>query len=256
MTYIRSAIFAVYLVVATLAVATFGLPAPFISEGATRAVIKFWAKLILGGLKIICGISHRIEGEENLPASGAIVACNHQSMWETLIFFAILPKPVAIFKTELLRIPVYGWWGARGGSIPVDRTAGAKSVRLLMKRTKEKYAEGAQIIVFPEGTRSPVGARPPLQPGVAGIYLATGAPCVPAGHDSGRFWRHPGQLKIPGVITLKILPAIPPGLDRKTFLATLRARIESARPDLASPRETDAADATAETGNAACATPR
>lgn len=232
MTQIRSALFTVYLVIVTMLVGVLCIPAPLIGAKPARAFIKLWARTALFGLKAICGITHRIVGAENLPAGGAIVASNHQSMWETMIFFAILPNPVAIFKAELLKIPLYGWWGARAGSIPIDRKAGVKSIRLMTKHARDEIADGAQIIVFPEGTRTRVGERGALQPGIAGIYLATGAPCVPAGHDSGRFWRHPGPLKTPGVITLTILPAIAPGLDRKTFLSTLRERIEAARPDL------------------------
>ncbi len=244
MTRIRSAIFLAYLVFATALVGVFCIPAPLIGAKPARIFIKLWARTVLFGLKTICGVTHRIVGAENLPQGGAIVASNHQSMWETMIFFAILPNPVAIFKRELLKVPLYGWWGARAGSIPIDREAGVRSIRLMTKRAREEVANGAQIIVFPEGTRTPVGARAPMQPGVAGIYLATGVPCVPAGHDSGRFWRHPGWLKVPGVITLRILPAIEPGLDRKTFLSTLRARIETARPDLERAEPERAADAT------------
>lgn len=235
MTRIRSAIFLAYLVFATILIGVFCIPAPLIGEKPARAFVKIWARMVLFGLKNICGVTHRIIGAENLPTGGAIVASNHQSMWETMIFFAILPNPVAIFKAELLKVPLYGWWGARAGSIPIDRAAGVKSIRLMTKHARRQIADGAQIIVFPEGTRTPVGERAPLQPGIAGIYLATGAPCVPAGHDSGRFWRHPGPLKVPGVITLTILPAIAPGLDRKTFLSTLRERIDAARPDLEHP---------------------
>lgn len=232
MTILRSALFQVYLVLTTLTVALLGLPAPLFGQKPARGVIKLWARAVLFGLTAICGIRYRIEGKENLPRSGAIVAANHQSMWETIVFFTLLPNPVMVFKAELLRIPVYGWWGQRAGCIPIDRKAGVKSIRLMSRRAREEVADNAQVIVFPEGTRTPVGAHSPLQPGVAAIYLAAEAAVTPAAHDSGRFWRHPGWLKRPGTITLRILPAIPPGLDRKTFLETLRERIESARPDL------------------------
>lgn len=232
MTILRSALFQIYLVLTTATVALFGLPAPLFGQKPARAVIRFWAYAVLFGLAAICGVRYRIEGKENLPQGGAIVAANHQSMWETIVFFTLLPNPVMVFKAELLRIPVYGWWGLRAGYIPIDRKAGVKSIRLMSRRTREEVADGAQVVVFPEGTRIPVGAQAPLQPGVAAMYLAAEAPVTPAAHDSGRFWLRPGWLKRPGVITLRILPAIAPGLERKAFLETLRERIESARPDL------------------------
>lgn len=183
-------------------------------------------------LKVLTGVSHRIEGAENIPEGGALVAANHQSMWETLALWAILPQPVAILKQELQRLPVFGWWTKVTGNIAVDRKGGAKALRAMQRNAARKISEGAQVFVFPEGTRTEPGEKRRFLPGTAGIYLAAAAPCVPVAHDSGRFWRHPGNSKTPGVITMRILEPIPPGLDRKTFLRELENRITENRPDL------------------------
>jgi 1-acyl-sn-glycerol-3-phosphate acyltransferase len=42
------------------------------------------------------------------------------------------------------------------------------------------------------------------------------------------FWGRRKFIKWPGVIEVEVLPPIPPGLDRETFMATLRERIEGA----------------------------
>jgi len=214
------------------------MPLMLFGEGAARATVKAWSRLALFGLKWIAGVSYRVEGAENLPQGGALIAANHQSMWETIALYAIAPKPVMILKAELTRIPVYGWWARAAGNITIDRKGGAKALRAMARAAKRHAEAGHQVIIFPEGTRSPPGARPKFQPGVAGIYVAAGAPCVPAAHDSGCFWRHPSGEKTPGVITLRFLQPIPPGLDRKEFLRELQKRIENARPDLAAPEGT------------------
>lgn len=229
---IRSATFSFYLVFLVVVMGVGLMPVMLLGRGAARAVIKYWAKLTLGGLKVLTGVSHRIEGAENIPAGGALIAANHQSMWETIALYALTPRPVMIFKKELLRIPVYGWWAARAGNIAVDRKGGAKALRAMSRAAKDRTNAGEQIVIFPEGTRTQPGQKAPLQPGVAGVYAATGAPCIPVAHDSGRHWRHPGGDKTPGVITIRFLPPIEPGLDRRTFLRDLRSRLESARPDL------------------------
>lgn len=230
MNRIRTAAYAVYLVAGTLIIATLALPTLLFGERTARSAVKLWANAALFGLRLICGVRHRIEGAEHLPAGGALVAANHQSMWETIALFTILEKPAITFKKELRKVPVYGWWAMRAGCIPVDREAGAKAIRVLMKSARERIEAGWQVVVFPEGTRAPPGERLPLQPGVAGIYGVAGIPCTPAIHDSGEFWRHPGgvtSLKIPGVITLRILPPIPAGLNRKTFLRELESRLRA-----------------------------
>ncbi len=229
MTAARSLLFTTFLVILTGVLGVVFLPALLIGPDGARAIIKFWSHMALGALKLFCGIDHRVEGRENLPEGAAIVAANHQSMWETIALYALLKRPTMVFKQELLKIPVYGWW-ARASGVMLDRQAGARALRALREATARRLARGDQIVIFPEGTRGPPGGLLPLLPGVAGIYLVAEAPVTPVVHNSGSYWRHPGLAKTPGTITLKILPAIPPGLPRREFMARLEAALSSAAP--------------------------
>jgi 1-acyl-sn-glycerol-3-phosphate acyltransferase len=226
MNAVRAYLFTLFLALLTVSMGLVCLPAVLAGPNIARAVIKIWAHVTLGALRLICGVAHRVDGAENLPKGAAIVAANHQSMWETIALYAILDRPVMVFKKELLKIPVYGWW-ARATGVMIDREAGAKAIRRLREETDKRLAKGEQIVIFPEGTRGPPGGLLPLLPGVAGVYLAAGAPVTPAVHNSGEHWRHPGVLKSPGVITLTILPPIPPGLPRKEFMARLETALAS-----------------------------
>ncbi|WDI33056.1 lysophospholipid acyltransferase family protein [Hyphococcus flavus] len=229
---IRSICFAAFIVFFVGFIGFFCLPAALFGRRAAQATVKSWSKTGLDALKLITGMTYRIEGAENIPTGGAIVAANHQSMWETIALVAILPRPVISLKQELLWVPVYGWWAKLAGHIPIDRKGGAKALRAFTRIAKERIDEGNQVIVFPEGTRIQPGQTSRFLPGAAGIYTTANAPCTPAAHDSGRFWTHPGIERKPGVVTLRFLPPIAPGLDRKTFLKELKAQIEAARPDL------------------------
>lgn len=221
---------------AALAIAVTPFAAPFVWLGGPKValvVIRFWATISLAALRLLCGVGYRVEGLEHLPRGRAIVACNHQSMWETVALFALLPQPAAVFKESLLKVPVYGWWGKVSGSIPVDREAGALTIRRLMREAKDRLDVGFQLIIFPEGTRVPPGVTAPLQSGVAAVYLASDAPVSPVVHDSGVFWRHPGFERRAGIITLRFLPAIPPGLSRAEFQTRLEGAMSAGRRDLA-----------------------
>lgn len=233
MNVVRSYVFTLFLVLLTGVMGILCLPAVLLGPETSRSVIKVWSHVALGALRLICGVSHRIEGAENLPTGAAIVAANHQSMWETIALYAVLDRPVMVFKKELLRIPVYGWW-ARAAGVMIDREGGARAIRALRAETDKRLATGDQIVIFPEGTRGPPGGLLPLLPGIAGVYLVADAPVTPAVHNSGEYWLHPGVMKIPGVITLKILPAIPPGLPRRDFMARLDAALRTgARQEVA-----------------------
>jgi 1-acyl-sn-glycerol-3-phosphate acyltransferase len=116
----------------------------------------------------------------------------------------------------------------KSGAIGIDRSAGFRAVKMMMPEVDRVLAEGSQVLVFPEGTRTPVGDQRPYHPGIAGIYAHTDAPVVPVALNSGVFWGRRSFLKYPGVITIEFLPPMPPGLNRKTFLTELQTRIETA----------------------------
>lgn len=220
---VRSFLFDAYIALVTAVMGVVCLPA-LADRRVARFVTRVWARTILGGLAVICGVRYRVEGTEHIPDEPVILAANHQSMWETIVLLAVLPRPAMVFKKELLRVPIYGWWAHRTG-VPVDRRAGAKALRMLRRETERHIARGDQIVVFPEGTRGPPGGLGPLQPGIAGMYLIADRPVTPVVHNSGEFWRYPGGMKTPGVITLRFLPPIPPHLPRRSFMPALEAAL-------------------------------
>jgi 1-acyl-sn-glycerol-3-phosphate acyltransferase len=188
---------------------------------------------VLWWLRVTVGIRHRVIGRENLPAGPAIIACKHQSSWETMAFTGLFDDIAIVLKRELLFIPVVGWAMARAGNIAVARGNGASALRGLVKQAKAAIAEGQSIVIFPEGTRVAPGEQKPYQVGTAALYRQLGVPVVPMALNSGLFWGRRKFVKRPGMITLEILPAIPPGLSREAFMETLRERIEGATARLA-----------------------
>ncbi|MEO0878748.1 MAG: lysophospholipid acyltransferase family protein [Pseudomonadota bacterium] len=251
MAWLRSVLFWLFLFIATPLLALILSPALLLGgERTAFATARFWARLMLGALKLLCGVGYRIEGREHMPSGAAIVAANHQSMWETIVFYAILPRTVIPFKRELARNPVYGLWGRYAG-IPIDREGGPRALRALTDAAQAHLDAGRQLLIFPEGTRTPVGETQSFKPGVAAIYKATNAPCVPVAHNAGMHWLHPGPLKAPGDIVVRFLEPIEPGLDRKAFLALLETRILTARPDLEAGARADRLKAAAVNGERA-----
>ena len=229
---LRSIAFMAVFVLSILLTSIIAAPIALASGAAARRIAQGWARFTLNALKFTTGLGYRVEGAENIPQSGAIVAANHQSQWETIALYALLPKPVMIIKKELLALPVYGWWMKRVGNIAIDRKGGAKALRAMRRNAATRIEAGDQVVVFPEGTRGDVGSKLPYHPGVAGIYIEAQSPCAPVAHNSGAFWRYPGIEKRSGEVTLRFLPAIAPTLNRKEFMQTLQMRIEAARPDL------------------------
>jgi 1-acyl-sn-glycerol-3-phosphate acyltransferase len=203
----------------------------------TRAAGGLWIDVTLWLLKHVVGLSHRVVGAENLPLGPAIFAAKHQSAWETLFLSRYLNYPAFVLKRELLRIPLFGWYIGKVGMIAIDRTAGASALRRMARQATETFAEGRSLLIFPEGTRVSPGQHRAYHPGVAGIYTQLKVPVVPVALNSGLFWGRRAFVKRPGIITVEILPPIPPGLDRKGLMRDLEARIETASNVLASAAE-------------------
>lgn len=210
----------------TAALGLCGLPLLLAPARVLAAYGRFWVRGLHVLLRVTVGLDHEIRGLANLPQGPAIVAVKHQSAWETFALHLLIDNPVYVLKQELVRIPVWGWIVSRIGAIPVDRAAGAGAMRKLIARTRAY--DDRVIVIFPEGTRTRPGERRQYHAGVAAIYAAVDLPVVPVALNSGLFWPKTGHGKRPGLITLEFLPAIPPGLPRKVFMARLEDTIESA----------------------------
>ena len=203
-------------------------PSLLVPRSWVRAVFQLWLGLVLGGLKIICGVEYEVRGREHVPAGGALVASKHQSMFETLAFWAILEDPAIILKKELSYLPFFGWYAMKLKNIKVDRSAGSKALRDMLNQARDRAQESRQVVIFPQGTRLKPGEADSYKPGVAGLYSAMKVACVPVALNSGLYWPARGFTRTPGRIVIEFLPPIEPGLDKKAFLAELEHRIETA----------------------------
>lgn len=197
-------------------------------RGWALACLRVWLDIVLFGLKLFCGVSYEVRGREHLPRGGALIAAKHQSMFETLAFWKILDDPAIILKKELKALPVFGWYAMKLKNIAVDRSAGSKALRDMLKQARIRAAEGRQIVIFPQGTRVKPGVSESYKPGVAGLYSAMKVPCVPVALNSGQHWPGSGFVRTPGRIVIEFLPAIAPGLPKDEFMTTLETRIEEA----------------------------
>ena len=160
------------------------------------------------------------------------MASKHQSLWETFIFNHILDHPSMVYKKELSYIPFFGQFLKYVGSILVDRDASIKAIKMLNEQAANVAAQGRKIVIFPEGTRGTIGEPGEYKPGLASLYTSLGAPVVPCTVNSGLFWGRRSMFKKSGLITLRFLPPIQPGLKRKEFTKVFEEQLEAASMQL------------------------
>ena len=187
-----------YAIVFVLACATLPFPRRF-------PLARFWAATLLWVLKWSCGLDYRIEGAP-LPEGCHVALWKHSSSWETMAMMVVFPRQVWVLKRELLWIPVVGLavWQTR--AIAIDRGAGHSAVAQVIEQGKERLAEGAWVMIYPEGTRMPTGET--RRYGVSGTLLAieTGRLIVPVAHNAGYYWPRRGLMKKPGVVRVVVGP--------------------------------------------------
>lgn len=229
MQWLASVIFTSYLFVWTPLYGLFYMAAsPFLSFHGRYKIARFWARSILGGLKLICRLDCRVEGMENIPAEPGVFFMKHSSAWETIAQMALLPPLVWVMKREVLRIPIVGWCCQLAGSVAIDRKSGSTAVTQILAQGKERFERGAWVMVFPEGTRLRFGET--RKYGVSGALLA--AECnkliVPIAHNAGYFWGRRSLIKKPGTITVRIGPPIQTaGRDPRDINADAQTWIEA-----------------------------
>lgn len=211
MPFLRSLAFAVIIALATMIWATLcflfaPLPYPQRYYMTTR-----WSVFYIWASRVICGIRHRVIGMENFPDAPVIMLSKHQSSWETVFYTILPPCPlVFVFKRELLWIPFFGWGIGLLRMIAINRSKGRDAFESVVEQGKRRLADGQWIIMFPEGTRIPVGKQGKYKTGGTRLAIRTNALVVPIAVNSGECSPKNSFIKKPGLITVSIGKPISP----------------------------------------------
>ena len=187
-------------------------------------LMGYWSKYCL---KIILSTKIIIKGKDNMINNEKFfIASSHQSMFETFFLQTIFNSPVFILKNELMRIPVFGWYLKKIGSISVKRDKITKDNLNFFEDISETIQNSKRPIVnFPQATRALPEDRPPFKKGASRIYEKLNILCQPVAINSGYVWPKKGIKNSNKVITVSILDPIKPGLQKEEFLQVLEKKI-------------------------------
>ena len=187
-------------------------------------LMGYWSQYCL---KIILSTKIIIKGKDNMINNEKFfIASSHQSMFETFFLQTIFNSPVFILKNELMRIPVFGWYLKKIGSISIKRDKITKDNLDFFEGISETIQNSKRpIIIFPQATRVLPEDRPPFKKGASRIYEKLNILCQPVAINSGYVWPKDGIKKTNKVITISILKPIGPGLQKEEFLQVLQKKI-------------------------------
>ncbi len=192
-----------------------------------QAIARYWCRSNIVFLRYLTGVHTRVEGDENIPPGGCIIASKHQSDWDIFAIFPHTGRPAYIAKKELMRIPFFGWAARSLDCIEIDRQRGAQAIPEMIKQARAAIDRGCRIVIYPEGTRKAALAPPDYRQGIVRLYTELNVPVVPVALNSGLFWGRNSLVIWPGTATARFLPAIEPGLSPEVFQERLRTVIEA-----------------------------
>ncbi|MBS0416375.1 MAG: 1-acyl-sn-glycerol-3-phosphate acyltransferase [Proteobacteria bacterium] len=235
MQFIGSLVFTFFLFAWTFFYAIFFVIACSFLPFRKRFILaRVWGLVLLWALRVTCRLDYRIEGRENMPSGNHIALWKHSSSWETIAMAVVFPRQVWVLKRELTWIPVVGWGIRQLHAIAIDRKSGHSAVGQVVEQGKQRLDEGDWIMIFPEGTRMPLGQT--RKYGVSGTLLAVeqNKLIVPVAHNAGSYWPRRGWLKKPGTVRVVIGPPIEPrGRDVREINKEVQDWIESTVSSLA-----------------------
>ena len=224
---IRNTLFKIFFFLGIIIISFLFIPALILPQSITLfggKIMGYWTKYCL---RIFLSVKINIVGKENIVFQEKFfIACSHQSMFETFFLQTIFNAPVFILKKELLKIPIFGNYLKKIGSISIDRNKTTKdNLGFFDKIIKITKNSKRPVLIFPQGTRVPSEDRPNFKKGTGRIYETLNIICQPIAINSGRVWPKNNSLTKNKTITVSILKPIAPGLKKDEFLNLLQNNI-------------------------------
>lgn len=247
MNVVRSAVFYVGYFTVMLVCGVLFLPvAPLLPLRGRYRLLNLYNYIILAWFRLACGVRYDITGRDNIPAGPCVIQANHQCEWETLFLQVMKPPVCTVLKKELLRLPIFGWGLRMLHPIGLDRARPAQALKQVLTQGVARLQSGMSVLIFPEGTRVDPGKRRRYNKSGSVVACRAGVPVLPVAHNGGERWPGRHWVKRPGVLKVRIGPAIDTeGRTPDEVMALVEAWIEGElarisevpRPAPAAPKE-------------------
>ena len=226
---IKNTLFKIFFFLGIVIICILFLPALILPQKITLIggkIMGYWTKYCL---RIFLSVKTNIVGKENIITSEKFfIACSHQSMFETFFLQTIFNSPIFILKKELLKIPIFGLYLKKIGSISIDRNKTKKeNLGFFDKILYSVNSSNRPLLIFPQGTRVLPTERPKFKKGIGRIYETLKIKCQPVAINSGFVWPKDQSLLTNKTINISILKPIDPGLIKEEFLNLLENNIYS-----------------------------
>ena len=195
------------------------------SRHPMQKAIHIWVRFMVWAMQNIAGIKLDIRGLEHAPRDRAfLLVSKHQSNGDPFVDYYLFPHVSALAKKELFSVPFIGPALKKLEIIRIDRASG-RAHKGMDTIAEKVIAAKRPLIIFPEGTRVPVGEQRKLKSGAYYLQKDNDLPVVTVASNMGQFWPKGRFWRTPGTAIFEIHPAMPKGLTKKAFMTELEKRI-------------------------------
>jgi len=130
-------------------------------------------RLLIGTVELLGVMRLRCSDVERLSQPGVLVVANHPTLIDAICLMALMPQADCVVKASHYDSLFLGGVSKGAGFIPnVDGPQ-------LVADCVDRLARGRSVIVFPEGTRSPVDGLGHFARGAAYVALKSGCDPIP-----------------------------------------------------------------------------
>lgn len=194
-----------------------------IGQPLGRAIISGGSRGYLGLLTLLCASRFNLSELDRLRGQGPlIVAANHPSLLDAVMIVSRLPNAVCVMKASLLDNILFG------SAARLARYIRNDAPLEMILQAREELRNGAQLVIFPEGTRTthfPVNA---CQSAVGLISKRAGVPVQSLLIEFstpylGKSWPLFLRPELPLSFRIRLGRRFPPPTDIAAFTAELEA---------------------------------
>jgi 1-acyl-sn-glycerol-3-phosphate acyltransferase len=130
-----------------------------------KAIIRATFRVFVSMMRHLGVLRLEVRGLEKLRREGLLIIANHPSLVDVVFLMSFVQRADCIVKSSLARNPFTRGPVVAANFICNDSGAG------LVDDCVASVRRGNNLIIFPEGSRTPVGAPLPLQRGAANVAV-------------------------------------------------------------------------------------
>lgn len=141
------------------------LPDPLKRRRISRFVVHHFFRFFIGLMNFVGVISYELWGVERLQRSGLLILANHPSLIDVIFLISLIPQSGCVVKSALAKNPFTRAPVRAAGYITNDEGVA------LVEDCRRSLKDEQTIVIFPEGTRTPLSGEVELQRGAANVAV-------------------------------------------------------------------------------------